>query len=63
MTDYGEGSSGSGNNNKSLHAGLTKKRCPPVDTSMTSLSKTSVDSDATRSATAPSPKTLGPRTA
>lgn len=63
MSDYGEGSSGSGNNSNSLHAGLKNKKCPPVDASMTSLSKTSVNSDATRSGAATTPKTLGPRTA
>lgn len=62
--DYGEGQSSSGgNNNKSLYNGLKDKKCPPVDASMTSLSKTSVNDGAVRSGAAASPKTLGPRTA
>lgn len=47
---------------KSMHDGLTKKRCPPTDASM-DLTKRSVNEDATRSGTTATPKSLGPRTA
>ena len=45
-----------------MHAGMTRKNPPGVDKSM-SCGKGSVNQDATRSGTAPTPKTLGPRDA
>lgn len=52
-----KGSIGSGGG---LHAGLTRKNPKPPQSP---IKAPSVDSDATRKGTAPTPKTLGPRTA
>ncbi len=50
-----KGKSGGG-----LYAGLTRKNPKPPQSP---IKAPSVDSDATRKGTAPTPKTLGPRTA
>ena len=47
---------------KSLHDGLKTKSPPSTDASMKPPSG-SVNTDAVRTSTAPTPKTLGPRTA
>ncbi len=52
-----KGSIGSGGG---LHAGLTRKNPKPPQSP---IKAPSVDSDATRKGAAPTPKTLGPRTA
>lgn len=46
----------------SLHKGLTRKRLHCYDSSM-DLTKKSVNDEAVRTGTAPTPKTLGPRSA
>lgn len=46
----------------SLYKGLTRKRVKCCDSSM-DLTKKSVNDEAVRAATAPTPKTLGPRAA
>lgn len=45
-----------------MHAGLSRKSPPGVDKSMR-MKGPSVNSDATRGGTAPTPRTLGPRNA
>lgn len=52
----------SGGTKGSMQSGMTKSSPAAVDSSMTPP-KGSVDSDTTRSGVAPTPKTLGPRTA
>jgi hypothetical protein len=47
----------------SLNQGLTNKAAKFPDKSMGMKGGKSVDADATRSATAPTPRSLGPRTA
>lgn len=47
----------------SLKEGLTKSAPPPSDSSTKWPSAKSVDAEPTRSTTAPTPKTLGPRSA
>lgn len=58
---------GSGKDNhkvtSDLHKGLSNKSPKFVDKSFNYYGGASVSSDTTRSSTAPTPKTLGPRTA
>ncbi len=46
-----------------MHAGMSRKSPAGVDKSMSDKTSPSVNKDATRGGTAPSPRTLGPRTA
>ena len=47
----------------SMLKGLSRKNPPGVDSSMKPMSSRSVDTDATRSGVAPTPRSLGPRDA
>lgn len=62
MGENYSGGKGMGGGTKSMHDGLTKKSCPPTDSSM-DLTKTSVNEGAVRDGSAKSPRTLGPRAA
>lgn len=57
------GDSGMRGKSGSMLKGLTRKNPAGVDSSMKIPSSRSVDSDATRGGTAPTPRTLGPRDA
>lgn len=62
MTTKMNGGSGGMVAMTNMHAGLSRKNPPGVDKSM-KLPGKSIDKDALRGGTAPSPRTLGPRNA